>query len=268
MKPALHDLFFLFQASKSPAVFGIHLINTAFRVAKMPLRIKHFSTRAFNVHGVTFYANSSDGLGVLALNHEPAVHAAVLKTAKAAGESAVFMNIGAHIGRYALEYAHYFSKVLAFEPTPTTFNLLQKAVDVHPLKNRIEIYRACIGDRHGTVKFEVKDDESQNSVLFEEVAGADQVSYSGKELIEVEMMPLDSLLPSSDWPQVKLILIDTEGAEVMILSSGLHLLRESSPIIIVELLDDGAFSRCSSLLEPLGYLAKRLDKTNYEFTKA
>jgi FkbM family methyltransferase len=268
VKPALKDAFFLFHASKSLTVFGIHLINTASRVAKIPFRIKHFSTRAFNVHGVTFYANSSDGLGALALNHEPAVHAAVLKAAEAACETGVFLNIGAHIGRYALEYACFFSKTLAFEPTPATFRLLEKAVDLHPLKKRIEIYRACIGDRHGKVKFELKDDESQNSVLLEEAVGADQGAYSGKELIEVEMMPLDSLLPPSDWPQVKLILIDAEGAEALILSSGLLLLRESSSTIIVELLDDGAFSRCSSLLEPLGYLPKRLDKTNYQFTKA
>jgi FkbM family methyltransferase len=256
---ALSDAITFLKATGSPLASGLLTFNLLLRAAGSKKRVRRFPTTRFSIGGVTYFANSWDGLLVLRPSHEPSVHSALTKTARQAPGTGLFVNVGAHIGRYSLEFAEYFEETIAFEPTPQTFELLRMAADLHPLKDRISIRQLCVGDQAGSVRFGLSKDESQNGIVEE--------GFSA-HTIHVDMVRLDETIEESNHSRVRLLLIDVEGAEEKVLRGATSILTKGSPTIVVELLNELAQRRCRQLLEAIGYRGEELDRTNWLFTKS
>jgi FkbM family methyltransferase len=152
---------------------------------------------------------------------EPYVRAIVDREVR---ESDTVVNVGANIGIYVIPLAKRVSKVIAFEPHPKTYEILEKSIELNNLHNVVLVKKA-IGDSKKKVLFGLSVIPMESGIITE----PSRDTYSG---IEVESVDLDSALVSED--RVDWLLIDVEGSEINVLKGARNILRKNSPKIIFE----------------------------------
>jgi len=130
----------------------------------------------------------------------------------------VILDCGANIGMSVLYFKKMFpdSKVLAFEPNPNSFKILEQNVKENNLKN-VEIYNFGLYDVEKEISFFI---DNNLSTL---IGSMNQETGGDKELI-VKTKKLSNYLKLFE--VIDLVKIDVEGAEVNILKD----LVESSTI--------------------------------------
>lgn len=176
-------------------------------------------------------------------------------------EDTVFIDIGAHIGYYSSRASKSIGRrglVIAVEPDERNFEILRqnmchqgldnyrifnKAVSIYPfanlVKSKIPLHSHM---NHGDLRGETT----------------------------VECMTLDSLIPlvknsqSDKGPQDMTVKIDVEGFEDEVVESGISLIREFRPRIVIEIYDFEK-SRARRILEDIGYSYKAVARNYYVF---
>ena len=126
-------------------------------------------------------------------------------------DSPVVVDIGAHHGAYAILLGKLVQKkkgtIIAVEPNPAAFKILQENVMKNRLEDTVKCEMAAIMERSGLLQ--ITDDEDQSRI----VDSADAAAFT------VEAMPLSSLLKKYSLATVDLMIIDVEGAELNVLRS-------------------------------------------------
>jgi FkbM family methyltransferase len=138
-----------------------------------------------------------------------------------------FVDVGAHIGLLTLAGARAVGasgKVLAIEPVPLCFELLQRSLILNGLAERVEGKCQAVGAHHARCKFFVRDVLGHSSLIRGEFAA------DGDE-IEVSVAPLDELVRPSQ--RVDLIKIDVEGAELAVLEGMTRVIAENPELSII-----------------------------------
>ena len=138
-----------------------------------------------------------------------------------------FVDVGAHIGLLTLAGARAVGasgKVLAIEPVPLCFELLQRSLTINGLAERVEGKCQAVGAHHARCKFFVRDVLGHSSLTRGEFAA------DGDE-IEVSVAPLDELVRPSE--RVDLIKIDVEGAELAVLEGMTRVIAENPELSII-----------------------------------
>ena len=133
------------------------------------------------------------------------------------------IDIGAHIGISVLYFKALFpnSKILAFEPNPLSFGILEENIQSNGLKD-ITLINKAIHSQECISPFYIDNSNEEwnsNSSLLER-------SWSGREntkAIEVSCTRLDPYLV--DIKEIDLLKIDTEGTELEILNSHKNILE-------------------------------------------
>lgn len=138
-----------------------------------------------------------------------------------------FVNIGAHIGYYALLAAKLMKnqgRIFAFEPDPLNFNLLLKNIKLNRFTN-ISVFQKAISNKRGRAKlFLNQKDLGKHSLSF--------VNAESDNFVEVETATLDDFFKEK---KIDLILVDAEGAEGIILEGGKETIKKNRKIkLIVE----------------------------------
>lgn len=155
----------------------------------------------------------------LGQNYDPPVAAFLRERVK---PGAVCFNVGANVGVYVLQFAHWSGptgRVVAFEPNPAALTVLVRHVQMNGLTSRVTIIPAAIGAVSG------------NAVLY--AAGADGMSRLGAPnkaiadrvaKIEVPITTIDEYHRTSnltpDW-----LFMDIEGFEIAALKGARQLLK-------------------------------------------
>lgn len=256
---SLIEAAYLSRVAGNAIVFFVFFINLLPRKLGSKFRIRRIPKLKMNIHGATYFVNTWDGLLVVRPSHEPAVHR-VLKNEAEQTTGGLFVNVGAHIGRYCFEFAKYFDKTVAFEPTKSTFALLEEGWRLHPRKDSIFLMNKGLSDSCGSATLLVSQDESKNSIV-----ASEDCPTEGYEAITLST--LDHDLPDAEKSQLRLLLVDVEGAEESVLRGADETLRTGSPVIVIELLNETVRARCDAFLTALGYSGKQLDRTNWEYRK-
>ena len=135
---------------------------------------------------------------------------------------AVCFDIGANIGVYVLQFAHWSGptgRIVAFEPNPVAREILERHIQMNGLGARVTVVPAAVGASNG------------EAILY--AAGADGMSRLGapNELIAdrvsevtVPVLTLDDYCEAEglapDW-----LLIDIEGFEIAALSGARRLIK-------------------------------------------
>lgn len=123
----------------------------------------------------------------------------------------VVVDVGAHHGVYAVLLGKLVQqkkgKVIAIEPNPRAFNILQKNVRMNNLEDTVKCERVAVMERAGAFHF--TDNEDQSRI-------AEERNASG---FRVEAVPLSDLLSKYSVAAVDLMIIDVEGAELNVLRS-------------------------------------------------
>ncbi len=149
------------------------------------------------IHGIKYIIRNHDDYKIVS----PSFEKDIVRIIKPHKED-VFIDIGAHIGKYALGLARYTGKVLAVEAHPDNFSILKRNVELNNLGNVIALnigawssrakLRLFIGRSHGHHSF-VED------------------KHCG--FIEVDVYPMDEVIRDHNIKRVDWIKIDVEGAE-------------------------------------------------------
>lgn len=150
-----------------------------------------------------------------------------------------FIDIGAHYGFFTLLGSYLVGKegkVLAFEPTPTTYQQLLKNVTNHSKYPNVETYN-CAAYSEGT-EIEFYDYGLENSA-YNSAFGSRKAdsSSTGKNTIIVKARRIDDILREKELKSANLIKIDAESSEMHVLKGMIKTLRNYEPNIIIELGD-------------------------------
>ena len=160
------------------------------------------------------------------------------------------VEIGANQGYYTSLFQKLVGKngtIHAFEPLPTTFELLEGSVRFD-LPN-IHLYNLGTFDTKGEFKFHLpKNDHGQATM-----SPHDCNSWKSREIKEVacSVIKLDEFTPISSLAKIDFIKIDVEGAELPSLQGAEHILRKHKPLLFVEV--------CKAWIKSFHYTLKEMD---------
>ena len=171
--------------------------------------------------GILFNARGCNP-GYLAGTSEPLEQELLLRYCSLGG---VVYDLGANAGFYAMIAARAVGPtgcVYAFEPTPALAVRLRDNATRNSFKN-VQVVEAAVSAKDGQISFGIVGPLSvNNSVRTEQVA----------ETLAVDSIRLDTFCPEHRPPD--LLLIDIEGAEIEALESGLQMITQHRPVIMVE----------------------------------
>lgn len=138
------------------------------------------------------------------------------------------VDIGAQSGLYTL-FAKYRPNTTfyAFEPFPTTFELLKDNIQLNKIHN-VNVYDYALSDRNG---FKTLNTCLSHNGLH--TLGENLVRFSDTRPITVQTRTLDSLFFEKNIP-CHFIKIDTEGWEYFILKGGEQTILSYRPLIQIE----------------------------------
>jgi FkbM family methyltransferase len=137
----------------------------------------------------------------------------------------VFIDVGAHVGRYTVMVGSYAKRVVSIEPNSENFRALKLNIMLNGLGNVNLLNRACWDKTGLKLDLFLSSSPGKHSFLHTQ-------TYSEK----VDTITLDRILeelmiaPS----EVGLVKIDAEGAESQILRGGEKLFSEGRPRVIFE----------------------------------
>lgn len=148
----------------------------------------------------------------------------------------VFVDVGAHVGTLTLAGARQVGlggKVVAFEPAPTTFNLLEKTIALNGLTSIIAHRAACgahqeqrqlfIGRVLGHNSFyPLEQDNSFQPGIDTDEIGASTV---------VTVLALDDVLSPNE--RVDVVKIDVEGAELEVLAGMDRIIKDNPDLAVI-----------------------------------
>jgi FkbM family methyltransferase len=153
------------------------------------------------------------------------------------------IDVGAHLGvaSHYFAHTHPFAKILAVEPHPVSFSLLQENCQWNQLEN-ISLIQACVVPKSNTLSqnLSLSNNSLQKTTLFTDSAGEwlSSTSYrqggwngSQAEMIQIEVpaITLEQLINNQP---VQLLKIDIEGAEWEVLLSAQDELRYVERLIL------------------------------------
>jgi FkbM family methyltransferase len=142
----------------------------------------------------------------------------------------MFVDVGAHIGLLTLCGARVVGpqgRVVAFEPTPPTFDLLTRALAINGVSHRVEAHCLACGARRERRAFYVGTVLGHSSLL----GPAPLSSARAAQEIEAEVVRLDDVVPTGE--RVDLVKIDVEGTELEVLVGMTRIIRENPDLMII-----------------------------------
>jgi FkbM family methyltransferase len=136
------------------------------------------------------------------------------------------IDVGANIGEYTKEILENTnSKVIAFEPVPTTFEKLRKETEFY--SDRIIYENLGVGAFNEDLIIHFNSDALAHASFSEEVK---QINYvSNEEKVSVPVVTLDTYLKNKNITQVDFIKIDTEGFESEVFKGAIRIFTELKP---------------------------------------
>jgi len=157
-------------------------------------------------------------------------------------------DIGSYTGVYALVAAKSNKKlkVSAFEPNPDLFSALKRNLKLNRIRN-VKSEQMALDDQPGEAYLYLNHD------IHTSIGSLIQSSTAGKKVL-VRKTTLDIYCENYSINSIDLMKIDVEGYEVNVLQGGLSIIKKSSPIILMESLNQETLEKQFDLLSKLGYL--------------
>jgi FkbM family methyltransferase len=192
---------------------------------------------------------------ILTGEYEPEFTAAIANIPVPAGDTVI--NVGANIGLITLFAARNWpdANVVAVEPNPEAFVLLQRNIARAGLGGRVRALQACISRDESSVELAYVPNRSEYSSIGQIVHPA----TAGLETRKVAVRATTLGQADPEIRRIALVLIDTEGAEYLVLEGGRDVIRRDRPVIVLECEDRlmakfGASAKATcALLEAEGY---------------
>jgi FkbM family methyltransferase len=167
---------------------------------------------------------------------------------------AVVYDIGANLGFFALlakRFAGDAGRVIAFEPSPQTLELLNENLALNP--ERVEVVEAAVSDHDG-----------RGTLLQVSDHGWSHLDDRGHHpqtvgTHDVQVIRLDTEIAAGRLPAPDVIKLDIEGSEIAALTGLTETLATHGPTIICEL--HSTNDEVADLLTAAGYVVENLEST-------
>jgi FkbM family methyltransferase len=146
--------------------------------------------------------------------------------------SPVFVDVGANIGLMTLNALADVpsTRVYAFEPGVDQEALLRRTVSANHLEDRVTPYRVAVGAHNGEAPFTI------HGGGFSLYDGFFDTGRAGSpHSVVVPVQTLDRWWHSAGYPEVSVIKVDTEGAELWVLQGAGAVLEKCRPMLILEI---------------------------------
>jgi len=147
------------------------------------------------------------------------------------------LDIGAHIGIYAVYMAKYGAHVFSFEPTPSSFVLLKKMVDINGCAGKVILSKQAVAASTGKTSFYLNRSllSANDTTRIAEANSLVYVDFGktiSKEKIEVDTVSIDDFAEANQLV-IDFIKIDAEGAELDVLKGAAKTMKKDRPAGIV-----------------------------------
>lgn len=175
-------------------------------------------------------------------------------------ESPVVLDIGASGGSFSLLAAiHRNMRCYAFEPTPLTYEILNRNVVLNNLQERVKTFQLALADKNGTavLKYPSSGTESGLACIGKPLRFDKWVEF------KVCVSTVDDFVAEHGIERVDLLKIDTEGCELQVLRGAQVLISRWHPNIICECLEINTRQFGYHPKEIIGFLSS----LGYEYTK-
>ncbi len=143
-----------------------------------------------------------------------------------------FVDVGANLGLIIAYVRHELpdSVVYAFEPGRRQAELLEKTIKANPHLSTVFLDRRALSDKNGTAKFYVHPtrDYAKDGL-------ADTKRGEHTVPVEVETITFDTWWEEQGKPNIDVVKMDTEGAELLILRGAGRLLQHARPVLYLEI---------------------------------
>ena len=179
--------------------------------------------------------------------------AAALANSTDAGD--VCLDIGGYRGFFAGVLALAgASEVHIFEPFPDNIKRIRALIAANP-DLPLRLHEMAVGTELGETDFFVMPEDSMGKLCNSRF----QEHQHGKAVIEVKVETLDHLRDTGILPMPRVVKIDVEGAEAMVLRGGERMFRCDRPKVFIEIHSRPLARECSTLLRTLGYSVSVLE---------
>lgn len=161
------------------------------------------------------------------------------------------LDIGANIGIMSCHLGRRFpeAEIIAFEPIPDNFRVLERILTFYKLRN-VQPRQLALGEQAGKVKMVLPRQGKTRMQGLSHVRHESITEWNEGEDYEVNCVTLDGWIGSR---RVDAIKLDVENFEYFVLSGGRQLLQRDHPLIYVELWENENRSKCFALLKEIGY---------------
>lgn len=216
---------------------------------------RHFDNKLMmgtyvRVYGLVYNLIDYNSLVVISPFHEEWIWK-ILKPNR--GE--VFIDIGAHIGKYSLPLSRRASLVIAIEPHPLNYEKLLLNINKNGIKNVIPLNIAAW-----------KEDCIINLNIRSFSGGHSIKIHEGLNSIKVKARKIDTIVENLKLDKVDWVKIDVEAAETEVIMGMKKVLEKYKPKIIIEIWDEN-FDKVKALLEEKGYMLERISREHYYYAK-
>lgn len=172
----------------------------------------------------------------------------------------VFVDAGAHIGKYSIMLSQRFKKIIAVEANPINFQTLVENIKLNRAYNVKPIQRALWSEDNKNLNIftpEVNWGSASLKKEFIEMQGMKIISRA-----QVRTITLNTLLELEAVKDIDLMKLDLEGAEYEALQ-GLNLNRHTVRKMIFEALNQKYASRIITYLQTFNYKIRPTRHPNY-----
>ncbi len=194
--------------------------------------------------GCKICVSPAEHLGYLIGTYEPHLQRAI-KNHVAANDTVY--DIGANLGYITLALAKRVGpggKVIALEPVPELFDLLQRNIDINRIRHA-QALNVAASNGPGEVTMRIAVNVSMSSMVWHRDDPA-AVSFTAKTVA------IDEFFETGRLPSPKFVKIDVEGAEGFALQGMVRTIAAARPVIYVECSEAGRETSWG-LLRGLGY---------------
>lgn len=174
-----------------------------------------------------------------------------------------FFDVGANIGLISVPilYQCRSNRVVSFEPSPNTLPYLQRTIATSLYRTRWVIVNKAVGAEIGETEFHVS---APQEGAFDGINDTKRGGFK-KEII-VNMTTLDAEWELLGKPNVSVIKIDVEGAEINVLKGAVECITNQKPYIITEW-NEYNFKSYGNIAEDLIKIANENDYSIYSIPR-
>lgn len=174
----------------------------------------------------------------------------------------VCLDLGASVGYHTLPLSCLCGtkgKVIAFEPNPASYFLLERNIQRNQLQN-VFLQAFALSDKTGQMAFKSSGSIDGLGHLVNMNTQADD--YFGQKEYVVQVTSIDEFVEKEKLLKIDLIKMDIEGAELLCLQGMKTTLQSKRPVIIVEFNGTQRIKEGTEFLARFGYHCQSIDRNN------